>query len=43
MRNGLLAALQAGYRFIDIECDNLIVIQEIQGLYHIPWLIQPLV
>jgi len=37
MRDGISAALQAGYRKIQVEGDNQIVIRAIQKLIHTPW------
>ena len=42
MRDGICAALNAGYRKILVEGDNQIVIKAIQNQIHIPWRIVPL-
>ena len=38
----IFAALQAGYRKIQVEGDNQIVIQAVQKQTHIPWQIAPI-
>jgi len=43
MRNGLRAAIEAGFSNIYIEGDNKILIQAVQGRIQIPWEIQVLV
>ena len=43
LRNGLRAAVEAGFRKVIIEGDNQILIQAIQGLIQPPWDIQVLV
>ena len=43
MRNGLRAAITAGFTNIHIEGDNKILIQSVQGRIHTPWAIQVLV
>ena len=43
LRNGLRAAVDAGFRKILIESDNQILIQAIQGFIQPPWEIQVLV
>ena len=42
MRDGISAALQAGYRKIQVEGDNQIVIRAVQKQIHIPWQIAPI-
>jgi len=37
LRDGVQAAITAGYRRLDIEGDNLIVIEAVQGKSVIPW------
>ena len=43
MRDGIQAALAAGYHNLLIEGDNRVVIQAIQGHIHIHWQIQTLI
>ena len=43
LRNGLRAAVEAGFSKVIIEGDNQILIQAIQGLIQPPWEIQVLV
>ena len=43
MRNGIKAALQAGFTDIHIEGDNKILIQAVQGHIQVPWEIQVLI
>jgi len=43
MRNGVRAALEAGFNNIHIEGDNKILIQAVQGRIQPPWEIQVLV
>lgn len=43
MRNGIRAALQAGFTDIHIEGDNKILIQAVQGHIQVPWEIQVLI
>ena len=40
LRDGLKAAEDAGFKYIQIEGDNQIVIQAVQGAIRIPWRIQ---
>ena len=42
MRDGICAALQAGYRKIQVEGDNQIVIRAVQKQIHTPWQIGPI-
>ena len=43
MRNGIKAALQAGFTDIHIEGDNKTLIQAVQGHIQVPWEIQVLI
>jgi len=43
MRNGIRAAVQAGFTNIHIEGDNKVLIQEVQGQIQPPWEIHVLV
>ena len=43
MRNGLRAAIHAGYTNIHLEGDNQVLIQAVQGRVQVPWEIQTLV
>ena len=43
MRDGIQAALAAGYRNLLVEGNNKVVIQAVQGQIHIPWQIQTLI
>ena len=43
MRNGIKAALQAGFTDIHIKWDNKILIQAVQGHIQVPWEIQVLI
>jgi len=43
IRDGLKAALEAGYRHIEVEGDNQIVINAIQGRILPPWRIAPII
>ena len=42
IRDGICAALQAGYRKIQVEGDNQIVIRAIRKQIHTPWQIAPI-
>jgi len=42
MRDGIRAALQAGFRMIEVECDNQIVIKAMQKQINTPWQIAPI-
>ena len=42
MRDGICAAVQAGYRKIQVEGDNQIVIRAVQKQIHTPWQIASL-
>jgi len=37
LKNGVIAAIQAGYQNMIIEGDNNTVIQALQGIFHVPW------
>ena len=43
MRNGIQSGVQAGYIDIQIEGENRVLIQAVQGRIHTPWEIQILV
>ena len=43
MRNGIKEAVQAGFTHIQVEGDNNILIQAVQGHIQHPWEIQVLV
>jgi len=42
MRDGISAALQPGFRRIEVEGDNQIVLQAVQKQIHAPWQITPI-
>jgi len=42
MRDGIRAALQAGFRQIEVEGDNQIVLQAVEKKIHAPWQIAPI-
>jgi len=42
MRDGISAALQAGFRRIEVEGDNQIVLKAVQKQIHTPWQIAPI-
>jgi len=37
LRDALQATIEAGYRRLDVEGDNLIIIEALQGKSAIPW------
>jgi len=42
MRNGVKPAVQTGFKNVDVESDNKIIIQAVQGLIKVLWEIQML-
>ena len=40
LKDGIQAAIAVGYRMLDIEGDNLIVIEALQRMTEIPWQIR---
>jgi len=43
LRDGVTAAIQAGFNRLCIERDNLVVIQALKGKSHVPWKIDTII
>ena len=43
LRNGIQAAFIGGYRNLEIEGDNMLIIQAIQGQVQVPWQVRNIV